>query len=75
MTSDRLTHPHLFLLLSECFCINGRRGQLAIQRLRLTQPGFEFLVRLPEPRHQHLSLLQSREPLSMTLIHCFISST
>lgn len=69
-----LSYPHLVLLQSESVCVDGWRWQLGDEGLGLAQPWLQFLVGLPEPSDQNLGLLQGREPLTMALAHCVITS-
>lgn len=70
-----LSYPHLVLLQSESVCVDGWRWQLGDEGFGLAQPWLQFLVGLPEPSDQNLGLLQGREPLTMALAHCIITST
>ncbi len=72
---DILSYPHLVLLQSESVCVDGWRWQLGDEGFSLAQPWLQFLVGLPEPSDQNLGLLQGREPLTMVLAHCIITST
>lgn len=69
-----MSHPHLVLLQPESVRVDGRRRKLSDEGFGLAQPRLKFLKRLPEPSHQDLSLLQSREPLAVALTHRVVAA-
>lgn len=73
--AENLSYPHLVLLQSESVCVDGWWRQLGDEGFSLAQPWLQFLVGLPEPSDQNLGLLQGREPLTVALAHCIITST
>lgn len=64
-----MSYPHLVLLQPQSVRVDRRRRKLSDEGFGLPQPRLQFLVGLPEPSHQNLSLLQSREPLAVALAH------
>lgn len=69
-----MTHPHLVLLQPESVGVDGWWWQLSDEGFSLPQPRLQFLIRLPEPSHQNLGLLQRREALTVPLADCIVAS-